>query len=610
MTCCPDGPVNPSIFGRQSLRCRTIRGQIQPGPSMPHDTSRDGPTHPDVGRVVPGLAGGRRRTAGGMSGSGPGSGLPREPGAGVHRRGPGRRGQGRHAPPGRPVPVPRPGGAGRSTRTGTPGCSNRSRPRSRNMAPGIEVLRPGMLACSIRGPARYFGSEQCRRRNGSSTSSSRSTSSARIGIADVAAGRGAGRPAVTDRPDRWLRRVLCGAAHHRAGPGSGDRATGTGRNWSTCSIRLGITTAGAFAALPEDKVATRFGADGVAPIGWPRGIGRTRACPGGRSSRRLTVEQDCDPPLDRVDTAAFAARALAERFHARLADRRAWPAPGCRSPRRTETGADAVPDLAVRPAADRGGHRRSVALAAGRLAHRSRRRLTPGPAPPGPGPHPATLDPTVGRPGAITRLRLEPIEAIGAGLIQYGLWGSDGQDDQRAGWAFARVQGLLGPESVLAPVHLRRPEPDGADHPGAVGGREGSGRAIRRRRGQGRFRRRHPALVAPGRTPPRSSPSPTRPGTRCLRQRPGSAYRRRRPTVAGERRGSRWAGPWLFDERWWSRTGAPARCRARHRQVARPTAAASRCCWRSDRDGWQRSKGCTTDGLVKSTGSVVANWNG
>ena len=51
-----------------------------------------------------------------------------------------------------------------------------------------------------------------------------------------------------------------------------------------------------------------------------------------------------------------------------------------------------------------------------------------------------------------TRLTLEPIEAIGAGHIQYGLWGSDGQDDQRAGWAFARVQGLLGPESVLAPV--------------------------------------------------------------------------------------------------------------------------------------------------------------
>ena len=34
----------------------------------------------------------------------------------------------------------------------------------------------------------------------------------------------------------------------------------------------------------------------------------------------LAVEQVCDPPLDRVDTAAFAARALAERFHSRLAD--------------------------------------------------------------------------------------------------------------------------------------------------------------------------------------------------------------------------------------------------------------------------------------------------
>ena len=73
-------------------------------------------------------------------------------------------------------------------------------------------------------------------------------------------------------------------------------------------------------------------------------------------------------------------------------------------------------------------------------------------------------------PGAITRLILEPIEAIGAGHIQYGLWGSDGQDDQRAGWAFARVQGLLGPGIGARAGALGRPERVGSDHPGAVGG--------------------------------------------------------------------------------------------------------------------------------------------
>ena len=54
-------------------------------------------------------------------------------------------------------------------------------------------------------------------------------------------------------------------------------------------------------------------------IGWP-GDWPNGGCPAGRSPRNSTVEQVCDPPLDRVDTAAFAARALAERFHARLAD--------------------------------------------------------------------------------------------------------------------------------------------------------------------------------------------------------------------------------------------------------------------------------------------------
>ena len=205
-------------------------------------------------------------------------------------------------------------------------------------------------------------------------------------------------------------------------------------------IRLGITTCGAFAALPDEQ-----GGDPVRrrracrPIGWRRGLAER-----GLSRRQipedLAVEQVCDPPLDRVDTAAFAARALAERFHARLADaglactRLAITAVTERDARLTRVWRCAAP-------ADRRRHRRSAALAARRLAHRRPRPARPG-----------RRSTTGAGPGAITLLRLEPVEAIGAGRIQFGLWGSDGQDDQRAGWAFARVQGLLGPESVLAPV--------------------------------------------------------------------------------------------------------------------------------------------------------------
>ena len=112
--------------------------------------------------------------------------------------------------------------------------------------------------------------------------------------------------------------------------------------------------------------------------------------------------------------------------------------------RRHGTGCQALPGLALRPAVDRCRHRRSAALATRRMAHRRTHRRTRN--------RNSQPQQEVEGPGAISLLILEPIEAIGAGHIQYGLWGSDGQDDQRAGWAFARVQGLLGPESVLAPV--------------------------------------------------------------------------------------------------------------------------------------------------------------
>ena len=243
------------------------------------------------------------------------------------------------------------------------------------------------------------------------------------------------------------------------------------------------------------------------------------------------MEQDCDPPLDRVDTAAFAARALAERFHARLADA------GLACTRLSITATmeapmvrrHAVPGLAVRPAADRGRHRGPAALAARRLVDRRRRS--------GDGS------------GAITRLRLEPIEAIGAGLIQYGLWGSDGQDDQRAGWACARVQGLLGPEAVLTPV--------------LSGGRGPAERITLVPWGEEKVPARDPSAPWPGALP---APSPALLATGgTAGRRPAGDHDAADRRVGVTDRGlltsppvevagvavSGWAGPWLFDERWW-----------------------------------------------------------
>jgi protein ImuB len=169
-----------------------------------------------------------------------------------------------------------------------------------------------------------------------------------------------------------------------------------------------------------------------------------------------------------------------------------------------------------------------------------------------------------GGPGAISKLILEPVEAIGAGRIQYGLWGSDGQDDQRAGWAFARVQGLLGPESVLAPI--------------LSGGRSAADRVTLVPWGDEKVSQRSPADPWPGAIP---APSPTQiPVLGAAAEAPvvtilDHAGQPVRLTDRGLLTGSpawliqdgdqgsghqgsghqgvdAWAGPWLLDERWWA----------------------------------------------------------
>ena len=182
----------------------------------------------------------------------------------------------------------------------------------------------------------------------------------------------------------------------------------------------------------------------------------------------LVVEQECDPPLDRVDTAAFAARALAERFHARLAD-----------------AGLACTRLAITAATDRGATlsrtwRCAAPLTAAATADRLRWQLD------------GWLTHRQQPGGAITRLTLEPVEAIGSGHIQYGLWGSDGQDDQRAGWAFARVQGLLGPGVGALPGARGRSRRRRTGWCWCPGGTRRRAHATRLRPGRGRSRRPRP----------------------------------------------------------------------------------------------------------------------
>jgi protein ImuB len=401
------------------------------------------------------------------------------------------------------------------------------------LAPGLEILRPGLLGCPVRGPARYFRSEGQAAETIVDAVESRDVE-CRVGVADslevaVLAARlstivppGESATFCAPLPITMLAAEASLAADDR--PDTVDLLQ-----------RLGLVTFADFAALPDAKVATRFGPDAVAAHRLSRGLGERPV------SRReipadLAVEQECDPPLDRVDTAAFAARSLAERFHQRLADA------GLACTRlmisaRTELDRDLTRTW-----------RCAAPLTPAATADRLRWQLD--------GWLTASRTGADG-PGAITLLRLEPVEAVGAGLIQYGLWGSEGESDQRAGWALARIQGLLGPDAVLAPA--------------PAGGRSPDQRIALVPWGQEQSVSRDPAAPWPGRLP---APSPTR-LLRAAQSRVALRDDRDRDVTLTDRgqfstvprwcvidggRRTRvlgWAGPWMLDEQWWERPGSP-----------------------------------------------------
>jgi len=436
------------------------------------------------------------------------------------------------------------------------------------IAPGVEILRPGVLACSARGPARYFGSEIAAAEKIVDIVESLNVE-CRVGVADVLAVAVLASRSSTIVPPAGSAEFCAPlpitelARDPAISPP--ERAALT-----DLLVRLGITKIGAFAALPEIKVATRFGADAVQAHRLARGLAE-RGVSRRQIPDELTVEQTCDPPLDRVDTAAFAARALADRFHTRLADaglactRLAIIADTERGSRLSRIWRCAKP-LTAAATADRLRWQLDGWLTVGRTAR----------------PGDLTEDGYPQGPGAIVRLTLEPVEAIGAGLIQYGLWGSDGQDDQRAGWAFARVQGLLGPESVVTPV--------------LSGGRGPADRITLVPWGEEKTAQRDPSEPWPGALP---APSPTRLATSDPENvtvldaagRPvlftGRGLLTGSPAWVDQQGGRQhidaWAGPWVLDERWWA-NDTPTRYLSRLQVV---TDAGVAMLMRFGADGWQ-----------------------
>ncbi len=299
------------------------------------------------------------------------------------------------------------------------------------VVPRVEVLRPGLLVVAVRGAARYFGSEQAAAERLVDAVAA-AGAECQTGVADqlptaVFAAR-AGRIVEPGRDASFLSGLSIrqlAAEPSLAGAGREDLAD---LLW-----RMGIRTIGQFAELSRTDVASRFGADAISAHRFA--CGEPDRGPSGRElPAELDAVLDCDPPIDRVDAAAFAGRSLAGELHRRLegagvgCTRLAISAVTANGEEMDRVWRCAEP-LTEDATADRVRWQLDGWL--------TRRALSKGAGPTGP----------------IVTLRLHPVEVVSAGALQLPLWGSSGDEDRlRARRALVRVQGLLGPEAVQVPV--------------------------------------------------------------------------------------------------------------------------------------------------------------
>ncbi|NIH85568.1 protein ImuB [Amycolatopsis granulosa] len=403
---------------------------------------------------------------------------------------------------------------------------------------GVEVVRPGLVAVPADGASGYFGGE-LRLAELLVEHVSRQVE-CQIGIAGglFAATLAAHRSAIVERAG--TREFLAPL------PVTELDQPGTGRTELVDLLRrLGLRTLGAFAELAERDVAARFGRAGLVAHRLARGLDE-RPPHRRRPPPELAVTKTFDPPLDRVDAAAFMARTLAEQFHGGLARHGL-----------------ACTRLGIYAITEHGQElsrvwRCAEPLTPQGIADRVRWQFE--------GWLRAAPDerPTAG----VEQLRLAPEETVEGHSLQLGLWqeGVRGLADEhgpaaeRAGRALVRVQGLLGPDSVVTAV---------------LDGGRGPAERVRLVPWGDPRTPRHPAdLPWPGRLPAPSpatvyaQPLPARVldaaghEVRITRRRELSAPPHRVAVGDGPLRDVLdWAGPWLVDAHWWTPGGDGVRTR-------------------------------------------------
>jgi len=412
------------------------------------------------------------------------------------------------------------------------------------VTPLIELTDPGTCAFATRGPSRYFGGDKALvhevvRRTQRALQTLGNPGPVRVGLADgpfaarVAAFRE--EALVTVVAPGSSATFLRGFSVHVL----------DNHELTEVLVRLGITTLGAFVDLDRSDVLGRFGREGEGAHRLASGLDNSQPL-ARRIPPDLEVVVELDPPVDRIDQAAFVAKGAADELHERL----------------SRLGAVCTRVL-VGFESEHGEVRERLwrhegALSPTAISERVRWQLDGW----------LNGSPDSRPTGGLERLLLRPDEVGPAQGREVGFWGQQSLAAERAAGGVARVQGLLGPDAVLAPVRRggRQPHDQLVLAP-VAGFALAEGRTV--------------AAVAtdkpwPGQLP---APSPTVVYRRSLEAHVLDSHRH---SVGVNARGvmsevpkwlgvgtdpkiwfdvAAWAGPWPLDERWWDAESARRRAR-------------------------------------------------
>jgi len=286
------------------------------------------------------------------------------------------------------------------------------------LTPSLEVLRPGRVAFSVRGPVRRVGGEQALVASVRQLLGEFASTPVFVGIAE---GTFAARQAAYQNHI-----VPVGGTPQFLAPLRS--AVLPSPRLVDVFERLGLRTLGDIAVLPLADMVARFGAEGARLHALASGT-KQRVPVARRPPPEWSVAQTFDPPIEQVDAIAFAVRSTAEAFVAALSERGL----ACRA-------------VSIELETEHAEHvlrtwSSDTAFDANALIERVRWQLD--------GWVSGVVDSTSERPtSGVCSLRLAPAEVEDDGTRQLGFWGGLTAADERAMRAIARVQAMVGHEAV------------------------------------------------------------------------------------------------------------------------------------------------------------------